>query len=409
MDNIFDIGIEEALLGCIFFDGNNKRTNVKDVNKDWFIIRRNRILFRKLCKLKDDGVGFDFLLAKEKGLSKEDLAMLTVSTGDIMLDMYPNYLQALKLRHLKRKIHSISGKDIDATDADIQELKKLIEDAERRTLGKEAFSVKKDLKGYMDFFEKRMNGEIKSFNLGIRVLDDMIGKIWGGTVLTVGGRPSTGKTSLMLNFASHLSSHGHQCLYLTSEMAEYQLVDRMIAFRSGIDSFRIQNDKLESKELGDITTAAQEISLLKLWILATSKFNQNTIQKLVAENDIDVIFVDYIQRFQLPEKYDNRSAAFTDIINNLKDLGMKRDALIIIGSQLNRNVDSRPDGKVFLSDLKECGGIEEISDIVFLMEPTTMESHYTQKLNIKIAKHRQGPTGEITFAFDKKLCAFTKF
>jgi len=393
-------------------DKEDKFVKLNELNPDWFVHRKNKVLFKKLCKLKEEGIALDFLLAKEKGVSGEDLSMLAVATNHISLDFYPKYLQALKLRYLRRRIHELSELD---SKLDLKELKKLIEDAEKRNISSEIFSVKKDLKGYMDFFEDRMAGRIKTFSLGIKEIDDFIGKLWQGFLITIGARTSAGKTSLLLNFVFYLATHKSKVLFITSDMSKYQLVDRMISLRSGVDSYRVQNEKLDSEELRDVLKSAQEISCLKLFIWETATFDEIKIKELVRNEGYDVVCIDYFQRFKLPSKYDSRASAFSDIINSIKSLAVERKLLILVASQLKRGVDDRADGKVYLGDLKETGGLEEASDLVFLLEPaiksdgSTIESHYTQKLNIKIAKHKQGPTGELAFAFDKKLCEFKKF
>jgi replicative DNA helicase len=396
-----EIGIEEAVLACIFLQP--KECSPEGIKLDWFIHSTNKNIFKKIVEVLNKLGSIDLIIAREEGFLPEELVTLAVSMGKISsTSHYPNYVRALKIRYLRFQIDLISSKH---RELDTAELKKLIEEAEFKSLNP-VFDTSKDLGKYVDYMDSLISGRIKTYSCGMEVLDNFIGKVREGNLITIGGRPGNGKTSLMLNMAYRIASQGIKCLYLTAEMTVFELIDRLISFRSGINSFKITQGDLMDGEIRTAMNAANEISKLNLFIYETSRFNKAEIHELVNRYEFKYIFLDHLQRFRLPQESETRAAGFSDIVAGIKDIALEDRKIVILGSQLNRVVDMRPGKEPFMGDLKESSGIEENSDKVLLLWPRDIEVDDALKVTIKVDKNRQGPTGQIDLAFVRRLCEF---
>ena len=396
-----EVGIEEAVIACIFLDPEHCDRNI--IKPSWFIDGFNRRVFEKTKKVLDKLGKIDLLLAKEEGFLPEELVSIACSfNGVSSTSNFVYYLRAMKLRNLRLQIHDLSKSH---KQLDTEELKLLIEEAEHKSL-KPVFDTSKDLGKYVDYMDALISGKIKTYSCGMEVLDKFIGKSREGNLITIGGRPGTGKTSLMLNMAYSIASQEIKCLYLTAEMTVFELIDRLISLRSGINSFKLTHGDLTDGEVQTSMRAANEISKLNLFIYESSRFNKAEIHDLVNRYEFKYIFLDHLQRFQLPKESETRASGFSDIVAGIKDIALEDRKIVILGSQVSRAVDMRPDKQPFMGDLKESGGIEENSDKILLLWPRDIEVDDALKVTIKVDKNRQGPTGQIDLAFVRRLCEF---
>jgi replicative DNA helicase len=396
-----EVGIEEAVIACIFLDPEHCDRNI--VKPSWFIDDFNRRTFEKTKKVLDKLGKIDLLLAKEEGFLPEELVSIACSfNGVSSTSNFLYYLRAMKLRNLRLQLLTLSKSH---KQIDTEELRLLIEEAEHKSL-KPVFDISKDLSQYVEYMDNLISGKIKTYSCGLEIIDKFIGRLKEGNLITIGGRPGTGKTSLMLNMAYRIASLGFKCLYLTAEMTVFELIDRLVSFRSGVNSFKLTNGNLEDDEIRNSMEGANEISKLNLCILETSKFNKSEIQELIDRHGFQFIFLDHLQRFQLPQEFETRASAFSEMVSRIKDLALESRKIVFLGSQINRAVDYRPTKEPFMGDLKESGGIEAESDKVLLLWPRDIEVDDALKVTVKVDKNRQGPTGQIDLAFVRRLCEF---
>ncbi len=260
---------------------------------------------------------------------------------------------------------------------------------------------------------------------GYAGLDEFLGGFQRADLMIIAGRPSMGKTSFALSIAGNAAVKQGACVALFSlEMAREPLVLRMLASEANVDSRRIR--------LGSHTTEEEEKRIMDaIGILSEAKIYlddspqlrvvemRSKARRLHFEHSIDLIIVDYLQLMQGEGRGENRVQEISYISRSLKALARELNVPVIAISQLSRAVEWRASHKPQLSDLRESGSIEQDADVVMFVyrddyyynreewEAQHPDKDYPEGIaDIIIAKHRNGPTGEIKLRF---LPASAKF
>ncbi len=258
---------------------------------------------------------------------------------------------------------------------------------------------------------------------GFTGLDEFLGGFQRSDLIIVAGRPSMGKTSLALNIARNVAVEHGACVALFSmEMAREPLVLRLLSSESGINSRQVRlglHSETEEKRIMDATGILSEAPIYiddspQLRIVDM----RSRARRLHYEHDINLIIVDYLQLMQGEGRVENRVQEISYISRSLKAIARELNVPVIAVSQLSRAVEWRASHKPQLSDLRESGSIEQDADVVLFIyrdevystEEEWKRDHpddsYPPPSNIIIAKHRNGPTGEINLRFIPRLAKF---
>jgi replicative DNA helicase len=259
-------------------------------------------------------------------------------------------------------------------------------------------------------------------------LDDLLGGFQRSDMIIIAGRPSMGKTSLALNIARNAGVEQGACVALFSlEMAREALVQRLLSTETGIQSRRIRLGQQTEEEERRIMDAQGILSQAPIYIDDSPMLRmfemRSKARRLHYERSIDLIIVDYLQLMQGLAKGENRVQEISYITRSLKALARELNVPLIAVSQLSRAVEWRSSHKPQLSDLRESGSIEQDADIVIFIYrdefyyPTKEdwgkdhpEEEYPKGLaDIIVAKHRNGPTGQIKVRFRHSLTKFENF
>jgi len=225
-------------------------------------------------------------------------------------------------------------------------------------------------------------------------------------------RPGVGKTTLALNIAAYVASKGNKVGFYSLEMSAAELMERLIASESGVDSHRIRQHRLTMEDIARIGIAIYRMSTWQLAIDDTSSMStfelSTRAKREKAERGLDLLVVDYLGLITPPESTDSRVEQVSIITRQLKVLSRELQIPVIAVSQLNRQVEARGDGEPRLSDLRDSGSVEQDSDqVIFLWREGKDDpaSHlvFTQ---CKVAKNRHGPTGLFTLALLKEQSKF---
>jgi replicative DNA helicase len=212
-----------------------------------------------------------------------------------------------------------------------------------------------------------------------------------------------GKTALALNFAEYAAIHAKKTVGLFSlEMSKEQLVDRLISSIGKIDSWKLRNGKLNDDDFRNLNEAYGVLAEANLFIDDTPSASVMEVRakarRLQVEHGLDMVIVDYLQLMQgsNPGNADNRTQEVSEISRSLKGLAKELKCPVIALSQLSRAVESRPDKRPLLSDLRESGGIEQDADVVMFLY---REDYYNKEeqsniMEVLVRKHRNGPTGD---------------
>src|SRR5690606_27558176 len=250
---------------------------------------------------------------------------------------------------------------------------------------------------------------------GLSNFDEMTAGLQRGDLVIVAGRPSMGKTSLAMNIAEHAVIGSKMPVAIFSmEMSGEQLVMRMISSLGRIDQSKLRTGKLDNDDWPRITSAVKLLSDAPLFVDDTPALTPTEIRararRLKRENgDLGLIVVDYLQLMQIPGTRENRATEISEISRSLKALARELNTPVIALSQLNRNLEQRPNKRPVMSDLRESGSIEQDADlIVFIYRDEVYHEESKDKgtAEIIIGKQRNGPIGMVRTAF---LGRFTRF
>ena len=223
-----------------------------------------------------------------------------------------------------------------------------------------------------------------------------------------------GKTALALNFARNCAiENNFKVGFFSLEMSAHQLVERLMTSEAKIDSHLVRTGKLPKHDWKKLSEAASILSESSIFIDDSADLNilelRAKARQLKAEKDIDIIFVDYIQLLNAPNKESSRQQEISYISRSLKALAKELNVPVVALSQLSRAVESRSDHRPIMSDLRESGAIEQDADVVLFVYRKFVYSKNEEDEGlgeIILSKHRNGPTGLVKVAFVDKYARF---
>ena len=260
---------------------------------------------------------------------------------------------------------------------------------------------------------------------GFPDLDEYLGGLQRADMIILGARPSMGKSSLALNMAVNAAKAGQTCGIFSLEMTRDQLAMRVLSSEANIDSHRLRLGLYTHHEESRVIDAIGMLSDLPVFIDDTPYQGmvemRGKARRLTLEKGLDLLVVDYLQLVQGKQRWgqSNRVQETTEISRELKGLAGDLKVALIACSQLNRMVETRPNNRPRLSDLRDSGSIEQDADVVmfihredvYVTEEEWNQVHPGQEYprniaEIIIAKHRKGPTGSVRLEFIDNLVRF---
>lgn len=314
------------------------------------------------------------------------------------------------------EISNMAYERADDEDKILDQAEQLIFGVAQRRIERQLVPLRKILGDYYDRIEYLYThrGETVGVPTGFIDLDRLLGGFQPADLIIVAGRPGTGKTSLALTIADFAARLHRQCIALFSlEMPSQQVVQRLVSGTTGIESQRLRTGDISEDELASITRSMGELSEAPIFVDDTPAISpmelRSKARRLHAEHPIDLIILDYLQLMQAGVRMDNRVQEVSYISRQLKSLASELHVPVLACSQLSRAVESRADKRPLLSDLRESGSIEQDADVVMFIYREEMYVEDTFKPNIAdimVAKHRNGPTGQISLRFMKELARF---
>lgn len=244
-------------------------------------------------------------------------------------------------------------------------------------------------------------------------LDKYTSGFQAADLVIIAGRPSMGKTALVLNVAEWVAIHEHQPVAMFSlEMSKELLVQRFLFSQAKVNAHKIRTGFGSEEDLVNLSEAAGLLKKTKIYIDDTPAIPilelRAKARRLKAEADFKLLIIDYLQLMQGP-KTDTRQQEISEITRSLKSLAKELNVPILTVSQLSRAAEARQDKRPVLSDLRESGAIEQDADVViFIYRPERYKRDETPEdiAEIIISKQRNGPTGTIKLTFLRKYAKF---
>ncbi len=266
-----------------------------------------------------------------------------------------------------------------------------------------------------DHYDKAKAGENVSIKSGIVPMDKLIGG-WGKSdLIIVAARPSVGKTALAVNLATNASvKQGKSVAIFSLEMSSEQIGTRILADAAHVDISKIRAGTLTQAEEEKLTAASDAIAQAKIYVDDSSALTpleiRSRCRRLKQEQGLDMVVIDYIQLLSAvrQQKDANRVMETAEISRSLKQIARELNVPVIALSQLSRNSEYRDSGEPRLADLRDSGSIEQDADVVIMLwRPKEQGDDFYDNVNVKVAKHRNGPIGDLQLVFRKATTSFT--
>lgn len=263
--------------------------------------------------------------------------------------------------------------------------------------------------------EASKSSGLSGISTGFYDLDKMTAGLHDSDLVLIAGRPAMGKTAFMLNIARHAAVKERVPVAIFNlEMSKQQLATRMLSTESGVESEKLRNGDLADSDWTKIAEGMSVLSGAPIYFDDSTDVSVQSIRakcrKLKMEKDIRLVFVDYLQLMQgKTGRSDSRAQEVGDISRSLKVMARELNVPVIVGSQVNRELEKRADKRPMLSDLRESGSIEQDADIVMFLyrdEVYNPETEFKGVAEVILAKHRNGATGTCNLIFDAEHSAF---
>ena len=427
-----NVEAEKAVIGAMMLDSDAIMVCSEILTAGEFYQQQYGIIFDALVEMYRDGIGADLVTIQNKLREKEVTPELysVEYLGELLASVPTSanvkfYAEIVHEKAVLRRLIKVTEQVTRECYMDSQPLEDILEDTEKSVFdviqqrgGSEFEQIRDVVLRTLDSIEKaaKQKGNITGLETGFRDLDAKTAGLQKSDLILIAARPAMGKTAFVLNIAEYVALHSNSTIALFSlEMSKEQLVKRMLAMNSMVDSQKIRTGDLEDDDWDKLVGSVRKIGNSNLVIDDTSGITASELRskcrKLKIEQGLDLVIIDYLQLMTGAgkRKSDSRQQEISDISRSLKVMARELDVPVIALSQLSRAVESRPDKRPMLSDLRESGAIEQDADIVMFIyrdEYYNPDSEKKGVAEVIVAKQRSGPTGPVELAW---LSQYTKF
>ncbi len=264
--------------------------------------------------------------------------------------------------------------------------------------------------------EQNEQGLGPALTSGFPSLDTLLGGgLHAGDLVIIAGRPGMGKTSFTLNVMRNAAlASDAVCAIFSLEMTEEDLTLRLLSGLAEIDGGRLRRGALDMEELKAISHASSQLMQRQIFIEECTRLDVTDVlthaRKLqVRQGRLDLLIIDYLQLMEgASGPAENRVQEVASITRGLKAIARELDVPVVVLSQLSRQIERRTGGEPKLSDLRESGSIEQDADIVVFLwkRERGRDSQTIPILDVRVAKHRHGPTGDFQLYFEYEYTRF---
>ena len=423
---------EKTALGGILLSNKNLNVVLSIISPEDFYKDSNRKIIDKIISLVDKGKPIDVVTLSEE-LQKEGTLdeVGGASYVSSLMDGIPKslnvefYAQIIKEKSLLRQLILSSAKIISSSyeqreDADqlLDEAQaSIIEVAEQRVkpgfvpVGSLASPTLDMIKALHDRKET-----VTGIPTGFRDLDNLTAGFHSSEFIVVAARPSMGKTALCLNISQYAGlKTDYSVGFFSLEMAKEQVMIRLLCAEAQLDLKKVRTGFIGERDFEKLKLSAEALSRSKIFIDESSALTvmemKAKARRLKMEQNLDLVFIDYIQLMRPGGRFENRTQEMSYISRSLKELAKEIKIPVVGISQLSRAPEKgRREPIPQLSDLRESGAIEQDADVViFIYRPEFYrpdDESIRGIADINVAKQRNGPTGKISLAFIREYVRF---
>lgn len=431
------IEAEQSVLGALMLD-KDAIIKVADLVRvgDFYKEDHNRI-YEAMLALYEEREPIDVLSLANRMEEKKELERVGGS-GYLasLVNSVPSasnivhYAKLVQKKALLRKLIGAASEIVEMGYDDAEDVQKVLDEAEQKLFQISQKYIKQDFVAIRSILEAafdridelhKNSGAMRGVPTHFPDLDNILAGLQKSDLVILAARPSIGKTSLALDIARQVGIHAKVPVGIFSlEMGSDQLIDRMLAAQAGVDLWRLRTGKLRSEGPGNdfekISDAMGVLSEAPIFIDDSGSLNimemRTMARRLQAEHHLGLIIIDYLQLMEGRASRggnDNRVQEISEISRGLKQLARELNIPVVALSQLSRAVESRPDQRPKLSDLRESGSIEQDADVVmFLYREDRVRPDTPNKnvVEVIIAKHRNGPVGQVSLYFEENSASY---
>lgn len=446
MDSIYSINIERAVLSSVFFNPEELEDILGVLKAKDFYLPAHRAIFEAMVKLHEEDMPIDEDFVRNKVDKKyvDDTVLLEILSANPITNTNA-YVKEIKDGSVKRELASLATtikkvaieEEVSANEAldTIQsELYKISTNSATSEL-KDMQTVTKDTLDYIQKMKKLGNKYLIGQTTGFDSLDKRTTGFNEGDLVIIAARPAMGKTAIVLNMALKNIERNKGVIFFSLEMPAEQLMLRMLAAKTSIPLQNLRKGDMNDNEWSKLSSAFDDLNTKKLFVDDGGSININQLRARVRkiaqneQNDVGLVIIDYLQLMQGVGNKD-RHQEVSDISRGLKMLARELKIPVVALSQLNRGLESRPDKRPMLSDLRESGAIEQDADIILFVYrddvykqrdearkekeakdrgedyKSKFQDRAVEEAEIIIGKQRNGPIGTVKLDFHKSLTKF---
>lgn len=340
------------------------------------------------------------------------------------------YAEQLKEEYLRRNIKAnldavLAGGDMEAA---VRSVTELLSDAQD---SKEVFTIREALMDAADLILKAMDNKDKLIHSPFSNINELVGGLMPGRLITIAGRPGTGKSAFVLQMVTSIARRGSKVVYVSLEMLADELAVRLLSNKTGISSTMMVNGKITADQFSEVATAAERLKSLNLFVTNQGR-DVHTLERLIRKERPALLVIDSLNLMRA--KGESERVRIMSITRALKEMAIKHNIPIIMIAQLSRAADEMK--LPTMSALKESGSIEEDSDVVILLSDIKQEKDF-QEINEQnklkrgeyfmdiggyerveragdklvagiVAKNRNGATGKVMYLCHTKRYEFVE-
>ena len=421
---------EEALIGAALINKEVFLEVSQFLSAEDFFIVRNQWIWETFQHLSETRQPIDLVTVKEvltnRGQFEEVggqaylLSLVSQAPNAFHAASYGRIIEqnAIRRRMLEaaNEVARLAYHQDQSIDTVVDEAEKAIFNVSERRIRRDLKPIREIVSEYYDRIDElaQRSDDIYGVPTGLIDIDSLLGGLQKSDLLIVAGRPGMGKTGFLLGTLRNAALvHKKHVAMFSMEMSNEQLLQRLIAMDTRIDTQRLRSGQLNDNEWVIFFQALESYGQSMIFLDDTPAITPLSLRtkcrRLYMEYGLDLVIVDYLQLMSGDSRTDNRVQEVSNISRNMKVLARELNVPVLTAAQLSRAVEHRPDKKPQLSDLRESGSLEQDADIVMFIHRNRLSEveEERNKAEMIVAKHRNGPTHPgIGLVFIEELAKF---
>jgi replicative DNA helicase len=446
MDNLHNINIEKAILSSILFDPESFDDILSEINSKDFYLSAHQKIYSAMVQLahEDSPIDEEFIKNKLQNDDKFDDNSIVDILSTSPITNVKAYISELKELAFKRNLLTLATEIKKVTIEEDLPTNDIVDRVQSKLYNITQDTTSKDFQDttevttktldYIKEMKAKGNSYLIGMDTGFNELNRMTSGFGAGDLIIIAARPSMGKTAFVLNIALKNLERDNGVAFFSLEMPSEQLMLRMLSAKTSIPLQNLRIGNLNDDQWTRLGDAVENLRSKKFFVDDDGNLNihqlKAKLRKLKTSHpEVGLVIIDYLQLMNSASTQD-RHQQLSEISRGLKMLARELALPIIALSQLNRSLESRPDKRPMMSDIRESGAIEQDADIIMFVyrddvykireekdkekkardDGKEYKSNFQEKdeeeAEIIIGKQRNGPTGIVNLIFQKK---FTRF